>query len=199
MLRVLVVHRGASALARQLGLRGFDVVDVGVVADALRMVDEIRPHAIVADVDAGEGLALCGAVRTSFAEYGRTLPIVAIAHAADPSTRLRPSADGFWAVLPASCSAGALAATVGRAIVAVASATRGAAARHIVRTLGFVRAHARRPSGAIAWRAATRSRRRRLTPRSPGPTRRTNRGLRHDRGQHPIDGASVRSSRYQRR
>ena len=121
MLRVLVVHRGASALARQLGLRGFDVVDVGVVADALRMVDETRPHAIVADVDAGEGLALCGAVRTSFAEYGRTLPIVAIAHAADPSTRLRASADGFWAVLPASCSAGALAATVGRAIVAVAS------------------------------------------------------------------------------
>jgi CheY-like chemotaxis protein len=156
VLRVLVVHRGASALARQLGLRGFDVVDVGVVADALRMVDEIRPHAIVADVDAGEGLALCGAVRTSFAEYGRTLPIVAIAHAADPSTRLRPSADGFWAVLPASCSAGALAATVGRAIVAVASATRGAAARHIVRTLGFVRAHARRPPRAIAWRATPR-------------------------------------------
>jgi len=99
-LRVLVVDdeaRFREMVAEMLGHCGAEVTAVGSVADALRMLPEVRPDVLLSDLSMPErdGYALIQAVRALAPERGGCVPAVAVSGDTDGRTRQRAQMAGF--------------------------------------------------------------------------------------------------------
>lgn len=99
-LRVLVVDDEAPVrelLAEMLEYCGAAVTAVGSVADALRMMPEVRPHVLLSDLSMPErdGYSLIRAVRALAPEQGGRVPAMAVSGDTDGGTRQRAQTAGF--------------------------------------------------------------------------------------------------------
>lgn len=99
-LRIVLVddHRdGRELVATFLKQAGAAVTDVGSVEDAIRVVNSLRPHALVSDLDMPEqdGYALISAVRSSEVPEINSIPAIALTARARFVDRMRALSAGY--------------------------------------------------------------------------------------------------------
>lgn len=90
--------------------RGADVTAVASAAEALKVVDRLRPHAIVSDIrlEGDDGYALMREIRTREARRGSMTPAIAVTAFSSAEDRHRAFAAGYQRHLAKPIDAGAL-------------------------------------------------------------------------------------------